>query len=308
MQEKGKHYVIGDVHGCYEDFLLLKEKIEKREPEATIILTGDFLDRGPEVWEMLGWAMEHIRPGGKYQSVLGNHEEMVLEWYREWKCWYQSDHQKKEPTTYYDFDMVMRSHDALTPEKLEPVMEFLGKLPFRIEVEMDNGVKFDIVHASDTFEVTVNEEERKERNLWWRSHDVNRQKDTIIVHGHTPTMSGLYQYMDSDKRRRGMIGYLRNDINVDGGCFIGKNDSRKLPYPCMLCAICLETLEEIYPRTLEEQFACQNGISEKEAEKMAEEYRSQWETVENPHLQNMKELLKNGFQQQKVYEELFGEK
>ena len=46
MQEKGKHYVIGDVHGCYEDFLLLKEKIEKRDPEATIILTGDFLDRG----------------------------------------------------------------------------------------------------------------------------------------------------------------------------------------------------------------------------------------------------------------------
>ncbi len=72
MQEKGKHYVIGDVHGCYEDFLLLKEKIEKRDPEATIILTGDFFDRGPEVWEMLGWAMENIRPGGKYQSVLGN--------------------------------------------------------------------------------------------------------------------------------------------------------------------------------------------------------------------------------------------
>ncbi len=105
-----------------------------------------------------------------------------------------------------------------------------------------------------------------------------------------------------------MIGYLRNDKNVDGGCFIGKNDSRKLPYPCMLCAICLETLEEIYPRTLEEQFACQNGISEKEAKKMAEEYRRQWETVENPHLQNVKELLKNGFQQQKVYEELFGKK
>ena len=40
MQEKGKHYVIGDVHGCYEDFLLLKERID---PEATIILTGDFL-------------------------------------------------------------------------------------------------------------------------------------------------------------------------------------------------------------------------------------------------------------------------
>ena len=46
MQEKGKHYVIGDVHGCYEDFLLLKEKIEKRDPEATIILTGEFSGSG----------------------------------------------------------------------------------------------------------------------------------------------------------------------------------------------------------------------------------------------------------------------
>ena len=61
--------------------------------------------------------------------------------------------------------MVMRSHDALAPEKLDPVMEFLGKLPLRIEVEMDNGVKFDIVHASDTFEPTVNEEERREKEI-----------------------------------------------------------------------------------------------------------------------------------------------
>ena len=38
---------------------------------------------------------------------------------------------------------------------------------------------------------------------------------------------------------------------------------------------------------------------------MAEGYRRQWETVENTHLQNMRELLKNGFQQQKVYEDLF---
>ena len=64
-----------------------------------------------------------------------------------------------------------------------------------------------------------------------------------------------------------MIGYMRNDYKCGRRLFVGKNDSRKLPYPCMLCAICLETLEEIYPRTLEEQFACQNGISKEEDEK-----------------------------------------
>ena len=306
MLEKGKHYVIGDVHGCYEEFLLLKEKIEKQDPEATIILTGDFVDRGPQVWEMLGWAMEHIRPGGKYQSIRGKHEEMVLEWYQSWEKWYQSDEQEWEPHTQYDFDMVMRSHDCLIPEKLEPIMEFFENLPLRIEVKMDNGIKFDIVHASDTFEESVSEEERKEKNLWGRSHDKNRQKDTIIVHGHTPTVSGLYQYMGSDRRPLGMIGYLRNDINVDGGCFVGKSILRKQSCPCMLCAICLETLEEIYPRTPEEQFLCQNKISKPEAENMAEAYRRQWDDFKNPYLQDMKELLKNGLNEQKEYEELFG--
>ena len=74
MQEKGKHYVIGDVHGCYEDFLLLKERID---PEATIILTGDFLDRGPEVWEMLGWAMEHIGRAGNIRVSW----EIMKKWF-----------------------------------------------------------------------------------------------------------------------------------------------------------------------------------------------------------------------------------
>lgn len=40
-----------------------------------------------------------------------------------------------------------------------------------------------------------------------------------------------------------------NAVNVDGGCYYRSNR-----YPCMLCAICLETLEEIYPCTLKERF------------------------------------------------------
>ncbi len=54
-----------------------------------------------------------------------------------------------------------------------------------------------------------------------------------------------------------MIGYMRNDINVDGGCFVGKNDPQSFPILYAVCHLYLKTLEEIYPRTLEEQFAAE---------------------------------------------------
>lgn len=47
------------------------------------------------------------------------------------------------------------------------------------------------------------------------------------------------------------LSYRHNDINVDGGCCFRRNVSE---YPCMLCAICLETLEEFYSHTLEDRF------------------------------------------------------
>ena len=124
MQEKGNTMSSGMYMGVMEDFLLLKEKIEKRDPEATIILTGDFLDQGT-VWEMLGWAVENIRPGGKYQSVLGNHEEMFWSG-TEWRLWYQSDHQKRNQIHTCDFDMVMRSHDALALKSWTRLWSFWG--------------------------------------------------------------------------------------------------------------------------------------------------------------------------------------
>ncbi len=58
------HYVIGDVHGCYDEMTALLAKIESMDPEAEIWFVGDFIDRGPKVWETLCWAMEHIAENG----------------------------------------------------------------------------------------------------------------------------------------------------------------------------------------------------------------------------------------------------
>ena len=43
------HYVIGDIHGCYQDMMALLNKIESQDQDAQIIFVGDFIDRGPDV-------------------------------------------------------------------------------------------------------------------------------------------------------------------------------------------------------------------------------------------------------------------
>jgi bis(5'-nucleosyl)-tetraphosphatase (symmetrical) len=42
-------YVIGDVHGCFDQFIRLLDKIEYDSQVDKIILTGDLVNRGPGI-------------------------------------------------------------------------------------------------------------------------------------------------------------------------------------------------------------------------------------------------------------------
>ena len=88
------HYCIGDIHGCFDEMLLLIQKIENTDKDAEFIFLGDFIDRGPKVWETVNWAMENITKDGKYRSVRGNHEQLAIEWMNNYKIWL------KEPKAY----------------------------------------------------------------------------------------------------------------------------------------------------------------------------------------------------------------
>ena len=41
-------YIIGDVHGCYDQFVCLLNKIDYNSQKDKIVLTGDLVNRGPE--------------------------------------------------------------------------------------------------------------------------------------------------------------------------------------------------------------------------------------------------------------------
>lgn len=274
------HYVIGDVHGCYDEMMELINEIEKKDENARIIFVGDFIDRGPKVDKVLDWCMKNITEDGKYQAVRGNHEQMAIDWYREWLEWYQETNGKNfadMPKSEFDFSKWMDRMDWVYPDKLEPVISFFRTLPLskKVEITSDKGneIVYRIVHAYYKYG-KVTEEEQRYANLWLRVNGGNEGSDEIIIHGHTPTFDFVYLNMDWHNTKPGMISYRKNEINIDGGCVFGGY----FPYPCMLCAICLETLEEIYSRTLEERFMqlARYPMDEEEAEVEADSYRDEF--------------------------------
>ena len=66
-------YLIGDIHGCFEDFIQLIEKMPLG-PSDQLILLGDLASKGPDGVKMLEWLVcnRNIR------SILGNHDLILL--------------------------------------------------------------------------------------------------------------------------------------------------------------------------------------------------------------------------------------
>lgn len=271
------HYVIGDIHGCYDDMIALISKIETADAEAIIYFVGDFIDRGSKVFETIRWMQEHITEDGKYQTVRGNHEQMAIEYIRNYNRWYAENIEGAEPEvlqkhsfmleasmprSHYDISQVFQDHikgsgigHYLLPQDLKPYLDFFDSLPYnkKLEIETVWGVKmiFRIVHAYYEHNMLA-ENAQHNSNLWLRMDCGNLESDEILVHGHTPTFNLDYMWFDAINTKPGMISYRKNDINIDGGCTFAKNFPE---YPDMLCAIRLEDLEEIYPYTLEERYA-----------------------------------------------------
>lgn len=73
---RGRTIAIGDIHGCTTALAALLEAIAP-QPEDTIVVLGDYIDRGPDsrgVIEQLITLSERC----ELVPILGNHEEMLL--------------------------------------------------------------------------------------------------------------------------------------------------------------------------------------------------------------------------------------
>lgn len=66
-------YVIGDIHGMYDDFIHMLSKINFDEDEDMLIFVGDYIDYGKQSYEIIDWLMNHQYKN--YVTLRGDHEE-----------------------------------------------------------------------------------------------------------------------------------------------------------------------------------------------------------------------------------------
>ncbi len=72
---KPRTIAVGDIHGCFAPFERLLEVIDPG-PDDTLVLLGDYIDRGPASREVLERVLELERTC-QLKPLLGNHELMM---------------------------------------------------------------------------------------------------------------------------------------------------------------------------------------------------------------------------------------
>ncbi len=103
-------YCIGDIHGCYNEFMRLLELIKFDHIKDELILTGDLIGRGPLPVETMKVIMSL---GPKAVSVLGNHDLNFL----------AAAHHIIKPRAKDNLEVILKS------EALEDIKAYLASCP-----------------------------------------------------------------------------------------------------------------------------------------------------------------------------------
>lgn len=137
--------LIGDIHGHADELIQLldllgyqKKQSAYQHPDRKVIFLGDFIDRGPQIRQVL----EIVRPmveEGKALAVMGNHELNALAFHT------QHIHRENAYLRHRD-NKNIRQHGQtilqLTDKKLANAINWFGTLPMWLDLD---GLR--VVHA-----------------------------------------------------------------------------------------------------------------------------------------------------------------
>lgn len=133
---KKKTVVIGDPHGCFDELMLLLNKLNYSPRDYDVILAGDLVDRGPKSQAVVEWAMENQDKG--VRCVAGNHDEKHFRYYKH-VLKRRLNPNYSIPMRPFGFEKLQVFNQLANEE-----LDFLGSLPGYIYLEESNWV---VVHA-----------------------------------------------------------------------------------------------------------------------------------------------------------------
>jgi serine/threonine protein phosphatase 1 len=196
-----KIFAIGDMHGCLDKLKELMNKIGIDKQNDTLVLIGDYIDRGESCREVVDYVIRLKDEFKKTICLLGNHEQMLMRFL---------DGVDEEIYLNNGGRMTLRSYgillsDDIQERKLKIPAEhrqfFESLLPY---YETDNYI---FVHAGLKPGFPL-KEQSLEDILWIRYEFIETKDDfgKIVVFGHTPLFSPLIN---------------KNMIGIDTGAVYG---------------------------------------------------------------------------------------
>lgn len=111
------NYIVGDIHGCFEELLLLEQKISTHAKNngvtPFIISVGDLIDRGPDSDKVL----RHFMFGqmhGTHTAIMGNHEAMMLETLKQFVPQNFNKSDRKYPYWLIDYEELFKKQEEFS--------------------------------------------------------------------------------------------------------------------------------------------------------------------------------------------------
>lgn len=231
------HYVISDIHGCYSEFLQMLNLIEFKD-EDTLYILGDVIDRGKEPIKIL----QYIKNKSNIKLILGNHEVMMLDFYKEKEknANSRSYYERKQDWEQNGGKITIEQLSKLSKDEFISTINYIKNLKYFEIVEV-NKEMYLLVHAG-IYPYAENNikkllESQTENDLIWIRNEFFTSEYKYpfkIIFGHTPVPNiykKLYIYDLMLKRlskkniiekyEKNKIIYFNNKIGIDGGCVYG---------------------------------------------------------------------------------------
>jgi len=186
-----KIFVISDLHGQYDLFLKLLEKINLKREDLLVIM-GDICDRGEKSYEIYMKCMKMMKLGYNLKFILGNHEDMLLEdLENDYPLRYETEYSIYRHSKYFENKTMTEWHQENFFDEIRWLVKWLKNCPLIIY-----GNKNIFVHAGLDLQTKLEKQER-ETVLWTREEFwideesmLEEYRSKNIYFGHTPNING----------------------------------------------------------------------------------------------------------------------
>ena len=186
-----KIFVISDLHGQYDLFLKLLEKINLKREDLLVIM-GDICDRGEKSYEIYMKCMKMMKLGYNLKFILGNHEDMLLEdLENDYPLRYETEFSIYRNSKYFNKKSMEEWYEENFFKEIKWLVKWLKNCPLVI-----SGNENIFVHAGLDLQTKLEKQER-ETILWTREEFwideesvLEEYRSKNIYFGHTPNING----------------------------------------------------------------------------------------------------------------------